>query len=388
MDEHRQFLKLVLVRDEARPCRDSNEHAAQVQVVSKANELRPLVHLGIMRAHVAVLLLHITSYIRQRVGMGMILQMAVKLFADAADVFQPLIEAYLILCLLRDSNYHTPDGAWRHDAADCHHFAVASAHYIINERAQGRLRAFGGLVAHAQDDLTAVVFVHRMQDAACDVGAHAVDSCHRHIGSSRYHLSLLEQLASQSLPFKGRFGRVFVGDVKSHQAVGDEGVADEDGKLRHQIDIVLLAVGDEALAVVRTLVVLEGRVAQSYLLGSATGGKAADDATEEDEHDGAAQHLVAHKMDAWCRTDSDDGEGPCCMGIGQSEHEPHAVPPLTHRPRHNGRRQQLGQRADHDHDGHQPKRLGMTDEDIEVDNHAHTDEEVWNEQGIAYELEA
>ena len=64
MNEQRKFLESVLIRDEARPCRDCNKHAAQSHVVPQIEELHPSVHLEIMGADMTVLLLHITFYIR------------------------------------------------------------------------------------------------------------------------------------------------------------------------------------------------------------------------------------------------------------------------------------------------------------------------------------
>ena len=85
---------------------------------------------------------------------------------------------------------------------------------------------------------------------------------------------------------------------------------------------------------IRTPVVLEGRIAQGNLLGSTSRGKTANGATEENEHHRTAQHLVAHELYAWGCTDGDDSQSTGSMGIGRSEHKPHPMPVLAHRPSH------------------------------------------------------
>ena len=81
--------------------------------------------------------------------MSMILQMAINLFADSADMLQPFIETDLILCLLRNSNHHTPDCPRRNDVANQHYFAVTAAHYIIYNSAERRFCPIGCAVVQA-----------------------------------------------------------------------------------------------------------------------------------------------------------------------------------------------------------------------------------------------
>ena len=226
----------------------------------------------------AVLLLHVTAYVGQCVGMGMVLQMAVQLFADAADVLQPLVEADLVLGFLRHGHDDPADGPRRHDAAHGHHLAVASAQDVVYHGAQRGARHTRRAVGQTDDDFAAVIFVHGVQDASRHVGAHAVEYCHRHVGGCGYHLRVLQQATAHFHASLGSsFGRVggglaFVRHEEAHEAVGDKGVTDEDGQLCQHVDIGFLAVGDEALAVVGAAVVLEGCVAQGKLLGSATRG--------------------------------------------------------------------------------------------------------------------
>ena len=64
VQEGRHILETVLIGNEARPRRDSHKHAVEFHIILEVDELHPLFHLGIMGANVAVLLLHISFYIR------------------------------------------------------------------------------------------------------------------------------------------------------------------------------------------------------------------------------------------------------------------------------------------------------------------------------------
>ena len=336
MYEHRQLLELVLVRDESRTGSDGYEHTAQVKLVLEVEELRPAVHFCVMRTHMTVLLLHISFYIRQGICMGMIFQMAIKLFPDAANVLEPLVEAHFVFSFLRYDDGDTADGAWRNDAPHGHHLAVRSVHHVVDDCAKRRLRHPRRPVVEADDDFAAVIFAHGVEDAACYVCAHTVEHCHWNVGGGGYHLRLLEQQTSATVAVDAVLVVAIVGDGESHQAVGDERIADEYGKLRHHIDVILLAVGDEAFAVIGTTVVLERRIAQGEPLGASVCGKTTDEAAEEDEHDCGSKHLGIDEMDLGGRADGDDGESSRGMGIGQAEHEPHAVPALSYPPRRDG----------------------------------------------------
>ena len=107
--------------------------------------------------------------------MRMVFQMTINLLADTADMLQPFVEADFVFCLLRNGNNHAAYRPGRNGVANQHHLAVTAAHYIINNSTERGFRAIGCPVVHTHNDLTAIVFVHRMQDAARDVSAHAVE---------------------------------------------------------------------------------------------------------------------------------------------------------------------------------------------------------------------
>ena len=64
VEKQRNLVELVLVRDEAGTGCDGHQHAAAIHGVAELDELRPLFHLGVVRADMGVLLLHVASYIR------------------------------------------------------------------------------------------------------------------------------------------------------------------------------------------------------------------------------------------------------------------------------------------------------------------------------------
>ena len=320
--------------------------------------------------------------------MSMIFQMTVKLLAYSADMFQPFIEADFVFCLLRNGNDDSPNGSRRHDAANRHHFSVSAVHHVIYHASQRGLGHSGRSVGQANDDFATIILVHGVEDAASDVRAHAVQGRHRHVGSGCNHLCLLEQTTSFHVTVIGCLLTVVISDTQSHEAIGYERVADEDGELRHHIHVIFLAIRNQAFTVIRTPVVFERRITQGQLLRPFVRSKTANQATEEDEHHGAAKHFVVHEFHAWSSSDGYDGEGSSSVSIRQTEHQPHTVPALSHRPSHDSRGNQLGEHARHNHDCDQPKRFGMAEEDAYVDNHAHSNQEIWNEERIAHKLEA
>ena len=135
--------------------------------------------------------------------MRVIFEMTVKLLANSADMFQPFIEANLVLGLLRNGNHDSANRSWRHDAPNRHHFSVSAAHHIIYYTSQRGLRHTRSSIGQAHDDLATIILAHSVQDTACNVRAHAVYHSHRNVGSSCYHLCFLEQTASQEITILG-----------------------------------------------------------------------------------------------------------------------------------------------------------------------------------------
>ena len=268
--------------------------------------------------------------------MGVILQMTVKLFAYPADMLQPFIEANFVLGLLRDGYHDSTNRSRRHDAANRHHFSVTAAHHIIYDSSQRRLGHACGSVVQANDDLATIILAHCVQDASCDICAHTVQDSHRNISRSGNHLCFLEHMTPFQVTVVACLLPIIIGNAKSHQAIGYEWVANEDGELSHHIHIVLLTVGYQAFAMIRTSVVFERHIAQSELFGSSVCGKTTDYTTDEDEHNGASQHFIVHELDIWSSSYGYYCEGSSSMGIGQAEHQPHTVPALSHCPSHDG----------------------------------------------------
>ena len=268
--------------------------------------------------------------------MSMVFQMTIKFLADSANVLQPLIEPDFVLCFLWYGNHDTTDCSWRHNAANRHYLAVTAVQDVVYDRTKLGLRLSGCFVVETHNDLTTVVFRHCMEDATSYVGAHPVDNRHRHICSSGNHLCLLEQSLALSMTVVRCLLPVIVCHMKSHQTVWDERIADENGKLGHHVDIIFLAICDETLAVIGAAIVLESGITKGKSLRTPVCGEAANEATEQNQHDCSAQDLVVHKPHTWCRAYCHNGESTCGMCVGESEHEPHTVPALAHRPGHQG----------------------------------------------------
>ena len=247
---HGQVVHDTLIGDEALSGSDKDEHCALAQTPLEVEYLRPAVHLMVLRAYVGVLVAHVACDVRKCIVVGMVFEMAVELLSDAAYMLYPLVEAHLVLGILRYGNDGAADGAWRDDAADGHHLAVGAAEHVVDDVAERCLGHSRGAVLKVDDDLSAVVLLDGMYDAACHVGAEAADGGHVHVCRRRNALGLFEQHLALALLVAAVACLRVVCHGEAHEAVGDVGVAYEHGKLRNQVYVCRLAVGDEALAVV------------------------------------------------------------------------------------------------------------------------------------------
>ena len=85
-----------------------------------------------------------------------------------------------------------------------------------------------------------------------------------------------------------------------------------------------------------TSVVFERRIAECQPFSPSSRSKSTNQTTEQDEHNGSAKHFIIHKIDAWSSSDGYDCEGSSRVSISQTEHQPHTIPALSHRPSHDG----------------------------------------------------
>ena len=384
----RQIIELLLIRDKTGTGCYGHQHTIGICLMLKVQELSPQIHLSIMATHIAVLLLHVAFYVRQRIGMSMELQMAIQLFSDTADMLQPFIKAHLILCFLGNSHQYPAYSTRRNDAADNHHLAMRTAHHIIYDRAKRRLKHTRCAVCQTHNNLATVILLHGAQDTTCYIGAHTVQGSHRHICRCSYLLSTLKHPLTLLVVTHNLFTVLrIVRDTETHQGIRDVGVTDKDGQLRHYIHIIMLTIGNKTLTVIRTSVVLQCCIAQCQMLGTITGGEPANDTTEENKHYGGVQYLIRHQIYLRSSSYHNNSQRTGSMGIGKAEHQPHRVTVLPTPPRHSSSGKKLGERSYCHHHKDNPKRIGVAQHNANINEHSHTYQEVRDEDGVTHKLQ-
>ena len=267
---------------------------------------------------------------------------------------------------------------------------MRAAYHTVDDRSERGFQHTRGTVGQTHDNLTTVIFPHGTQDTTSDIGAHTVQGGHGNICRGSNHLGTFQHLLTQPIVTHHLLAIVLrvVRDTQTHQRIVDIGIADKDGQLGHHIHVVVLTIGDKALSVIRTAVLFERGVAQCQTLGTRIGGKAADNTTKEDKHDRTVQHLIVHQVDGRMGSNHYDGQGSCSMGVRQTEHQPHGIPVLTTPPCHGSGGQQLGECSCHHHNQYDPQRVGVAQHDAHINEHSHTYQEVWDENGITHKLES
>src|SRR5688500_3017530 len=123
---------------------------------------------------------------------------------------------------------------------------------------------------------------------------------------------------------------------------------------------------------------------QHYFLAGSFRYERRDDASNQDQDNGAIQHLIINKSEIISY--EDNGKGGCCVGTAQPEHQVPLFPGITKNPsaqlsgdpfpeeRHNGK----GEGND--------QGLRTVCQYAKVDEHSHTDQEERYKERISYEF--
>ena len=134
-------------------------------------------------------------------------------------------------------------------------------------------------------------------------------------------------------------------------------------------------------------------VAQRDLLCRLLGHNGGDDAGEQNHQHHAVKHLARHEHGAVgggeAHAHHDDGNGSCRMGRGEAKH--HVARRVEGQAEQEGRQvggNGLARCAEQgDGKGH-PQHAGVAEGEAHVDEHAHADEKIGYEEGVAYKLDA
>ena len=128
------------------------------------------------------------------------------------------------------------------------------------------------------------------------------------------------------------------------------------------------------------------------LLGGVLGHQCADDTGEEDHHDDTIEHDIVDQVHAGRHLQSHahhhHGDGTGSMSRGQTKH--HVTVGLCQSEQQTGdiSSKGLAKGAEEHDEEHDPQHLWTRKDGADVDEHAHTNQEVRDEQGVADELDA
>ncbi len=225
-----------------------------------------------------------------------------------------------------------------------------------------------------------------MDNAGGDVEVVTAHGTYRHIGGGGYHCRALQ--VALALQFF-RFGLVIVvDDIERDQFVFLAWVFDDECEVHQFVDG--LRVGNryqELFFFFRFVLVQQYFLFDGDAAGGAFGGKGADDTGKENHDYGAVQHIVVEQALAVFHDnavpDKDGGKGGGCLCITQPEHHVaffgfHVVD-LLGNPCGNPF-------AGGCHDGHYYRhfqRFSACEEAADVNDHAYSDQEVRDEEGVA-----
>ena len=131
---------------------------------------------------------------------------------------------------------------------------------------------------------------------------------------------------------------------------------------------------------------------QDNLLGGVLSHQSADDTGEEDHHDHTVEHIVVDKIltrgHFEAHAHHNHGDGTSRMGRGEAEH--HVSIGLRQSEDETGDIgcDSLSKGAEEDDEEYHPDDVDAREEGAHVDEHAHTNQEVGDEQGITDKLDA
>ena len=133
-------------------------------------------------------------------------------------------------------------------------------------------------------------------------------------------------------------------------------------------------------------------VVQDNLLGGMLGHQRRYDARDKNHDDHAVQYLVVHQIlagaDFQAHAYHDHGDGSGGMGTRQSEHHVAGSFGQTEQQARQVGGHGLAEGAEEGDEKHNPQHVGALEQGADIDEHAHADEEIGNEQGVADELDA
>ena len=362
-----------------------------MHVLCQLCELLPVLHVLVFGAHLRMAVLDVLAYECVALQPSVEYDAARQPLGHSCQPFYPAVEAHLEFYARRHSHHDAPHGGQRPaDAAD-----ADLSRYLGDEPLRvgaPEAVAVRPPVVHAHDDLAGIVLHEGVLDAVGNVGSQSALRLHAHVGRCGGVLCTFQHTSAGSLVLSGTL--VVVDHVEPYEPAVQPVVAHHDGQLHQVVGVVVVLQRQQQLLVVALRVLVVGAMqllAQQYALRCPVDGDAADDAREEYHHHHAVHHRVVHQASTLRREQvhahHDHSDGACGVGGGESEHHvPLCQPELEDEARQVGGNG-LAERAEEHHAEHDADGGRVVEHDADVDEHAHADEEVGYEQGVADELQ-
>lgn len=368
-------------------CRDNGDEVVGAHVAGYADEVAPIGEDFAVEGAVVVAFVHDLRDAVERLGVGVEGDAPVELSGDARDAVDPALEAHLELCFRRDEHVDAPQRVERDGAAQHRDLPVDAGDERLGHAAVVDVRQVLPLM-QADDDFRGAEFLHRMDQAAGHVDGPAALCFHLDVDGGRH----ADRFVQHAQPLCACF--LALGVVEDHvdrhewhaPFVGaDQGEGHERTDRRRVVQR-----NHDFLFVLRLRGA--GFCVQGEFLGRVLSGERTDDAREENEHHDSVHHFVAHqglsRGDVEGCAHHHHGQRAGRVPVAQSEHHParRLVPPEEPLAGPGGQPFRRGGRCQDDQ--HDPERVPALEEQADVDEHAHADEEVRDEQGVAHEVDA
>jgi len=351
--------------------------------------LVPMRHLHIFGPHVVVHVLHILGDERQRVFASVEYHAALQCLAHPCQSLQPSVKAMLVLSPRWHRNLYAAYGVeW---LLDIGHDDLARE--SVEERLVKVAPELGRdvpMTVQADDDLRCLKLVEGVYDTTGNVGRDAHLRLHHHI----HRGGILHHVFQQFAPFLHVvLGMAVVVDhVQTDESTVEPLVAHHHPQAHQVVGNLRILHGYEYLLIVCHCFLWRRVPAfEHHLLGGPLGGHRAVDAGDEYEDDGAVEHIVVEQSlavghDEVVAHQHGSQRGPSLCIAQPEDHltlEGLQSEGLLRHPRGHPFRHQ----RHNDHDACHLECAPSAEQRPDVDQHAHADEEVGDEDGIAHKLQ-
>ena len=300
---------------------------------------------------------------------------------------EAVLDAGLILGLRGDEHVQVPHGVEGDGAAENDDLAVDGGEEVVAQFAEERLGELL-LLVHADDEVGGPDFLEGVRNAAHHIHGPAAVRLHVDVGLGGHLHGPLQLFLSL---LKGGGGHV------EHHVQGGDGVvgvlrAEHEGE-RHEGPHGVGVAQRHEYARREVAVGLGGchALLQHEVARRALGDERAHHARHEDEEHGAVEHVLVEQVGAvgqeYAVAHQRHGQGGGGTRAAQAEEEValearHFIHQLCA-----PRGQPFAAKPHYHHDGGHEHGTRVADERAEVDDHAHADEEVGNEKGVAHKLD-